>query len=366
MGHGPGDGGSRPVDGQFPDALGVEGAVVGKRKFDEFHVDVRGVGGGRDDVVGVLIVLHDSVLDHHVLVQGESDGLGDAALDLTGGQHRIDHPAALDHRDKIRDFGNIFNHVHFHFRHVAGPGIPRVRVPGIGIFVEIDVGRILRFGILNLTLEFPLLLQVLFGTLPELLRLPVGRQLRVALEFNPKFLAGPFDEAADDHGGSGGHRRSAVGHLVGINPVDVDPFGRDVAGLGSNLGEGCVGPLTVLDVGGHDVHLPLLGQADPDLRTEHLFPAPAEPGSVEEEGKVDALFNVVVFVVEPFEFLPFFVVVRLLKRPVQHHLQVDVLPHHLPRWHPVPPFQEVSPPDFRRIDPQLMGGTSHVEFHRKN
>ena len=70
-----------------------------------FKVDAnrRNVGGGRHDVVSHLPVSHAPVFPDDVFEECKADRLGHAAFDLSGCQHRIDHPPDFLHRDKIVD-----------------------------------------------------------------------------------------------------------------------------------------------------------------------------------------------------------------------------------------------------------------------
>src|SRR6266850_8577917 len=82
MSNGRAEGGRRAVDRHFTDTLRLVWPGIGMRKLDEFHVNVRRIRAGGNNVVRVLIVLHRSLFQNDVLIKRKTNTLGNAAFDL--------------------------------------------------------------------------------------------------------------------------------------------------------------------------------------------------------------------------------------------------------------------------------------------
>ena len=86
------------------------------------------------------------LLPNHFFVQGEADGLRDAAFDLAGGENWMEDFADFLQGDEIVDGYAIGREVNGDLRDVDGPGVCGVSVAAIFFVVPEDVGRAVRSG----------------------------------------------------------------------------------------------------------------------------------------------------------------------------------------------------------------------------
>jgi hypothetical protein len=76
-----------------------------------------------------------------VFVERVADGLGHAAFDLAGRQHRVNHAADFLQRDEIIDLRLAGDGVHRHLGHIDRPRVRAVRIALIRLIVPVNSRR---------------------------------------------------------------------------------------------------------------------------------------------------------------------------------------------------------------------------------
>src|SRR5271168_4257706 len=287
VGDGVGDGGSGAVEGEFADAFGA-GGTARVRHFFEKNMDGRNVHGGGHDVVGHLTIDHAAFLPDDIFIKSETDALGDAAFDLSGGEDGIDDFTDFLDGDEIfdADFGGAG--IDGNFGDVDGPGIGAVGVALIFRVVPMKIGGMLILGEGLQRAEF---LEVLRASSCKIF-FGIGVTQKAAVY--ERFLdgeGGGFDEFSDDHSGAGGDGGAAVGDERSVGLEDFDLTAAEVESFGGDLREDGVGALAHLGAAGEDADFSFAGYVHEGFGGEIFFAGTGETGAVEEGGEADAAFD---------------------------------------------------------------------------
>ena len=333
------DGRRGAVHRQLADTLGAERtAPIGP--LEQHHIDGRRVARRRDQVVGQLGVRHPPVAHDDLLEERVADPLERAALDLPAREHRIDHAADLGHRGHPHGLHLVRVGIELDLDDVAAPGVGAVRVAAVGILVPLNLRRL---DVLRRHDEIAVLPQVLARRQPAKTRLHLG--------------GAALEQTADDHGGTRRHGGTAVWHLRGVGPNDLDGVVRKAKRLGHDLR--VHGARALPDLGaGHADPRAALGQLERRLRRELHLPRPGEPGAVEDERQADAARRARVRPALAMEIAP-------PHRLAQHVESARVAAERLPGRGGVARPEGVDLADPHRIDAEALGDAVQVHLRGK-
>ncbi len=105
-----------------------------------------------------------------------------------------------------------------------------------------------------------------------------------------------LDEFSDDHSGSRGNRRSAVGDHGGVRLHDFDAIDFESQGLGGDLRKDRVGALTHLGAAREHAHSPFRSEIEGGFGSEIFLARSSKSSPVQERGKTDAAFDGVAWI----------------------------------------------------------------------
>ncbi len=169
------DRGSGTVHGKFADSFCAIRAV-NVAQFLEENANGGKIGGGGHDVVGHLAVLHAAIPPNHFFIESKTDGLRDAADNLSRGENGMKHFADFLERDEVFDGNTVGGGVDGDFGDVNGPRESGIGGAAVGFFIPNNV-----FGLLVLgeTAKCSLLRDVSAACGAELFgRIAIGEQAR--------------------------------------------------------------------------------------------------------------------------------------------------------------------------------------------
>src|SRR6266849_846678 len=133
------DGGRGAVERQLAYPLCTGGSAF-VRHFFEINANRRNIHRSWNNVVRHLAVHHSPFLPDNIFIERIPDPLRDAALDLAGSQHWMDHLANFLNGDEIFDTGLIPQRVQGYFGDINRPGIGPVGVSLIFFVVPVNSG----------------------------------------------------------------------------------------------------------------------------------------------------------------------------------------------------------------------------------
>src|SRR5262245_17203375 len=294
-----GDRRSGSVHRQFAYALSAERSVrVFLLDYDRLHL--RRVERRRDDVICQAVVHNAPALPNQFLEQSIADRLQRSALDLPGGQHRMDGAADVLRGRNLERRHFVSIHIDFDLGDLGAVREDRISVAGVSVIVPHDAGRI---GVTSEGAQFAAQIDVLAGGLAKTRKpRPAGYEPAVnqfhsglAKTFGdePKqslfrFARRKLNDSTDDHASSRSHRRAAVGHARRVRLFDLYVVITDAQFLRHDLTKDRASPLTDFRRACENAspHFRRGLYAAPSL---HLGSAAAgEAAPVKEERKADA------------------------------------------------------------------------------
>ena len=222
----------RTVDRHLANALRAERSML-VRVAAHHDVHRRRIERRRNDVVRERGVRHPAVAHDDLFEQRVAQSLRAAALDLPGGEQRMNRPAKLVHareRDRLH-FPRVAIDLQLH--DVAGPAVSAIGIAPVAGVVPRHAGW--PFVLLRDD-QRPVLAQIL----------PRGEPAQARAHL----LRAPLQDTADHHAGARGDGRPAVGHDAGVGGVHLDAVVRQAQRICHDLRMHRPGALT--DLGARD------------------------------------------------------------------------------------------------------------------
>ena len=292
----------------------------------EQDADGRHVGARRHDVVGHPIVLHATVLPHHVLVERPADALRHAALDLSRREQRVDDLAHLLHRPELLDAGLVRGRVDGHLRDVHRPGVRAVRVAPECAVVP---GKVAGLLVRGRGPQGSSLADEARARRAERRRVVRSRQHSAREQLGLDGRGGGFDELAHDGARARSDGGAAVGDVARVGRRHLDVVAGHAQRVGGDLREDRVRALADLGARGQHAHATVRRALGADHRGQVLLAGAREAGSVQERREAHAALDRAAGRVLDGETCAARVPVARRESAVEHPAHVDLVAHHL-------------------------------------